>query len=139
MAVDAIDTLKQPLPVRILIIEDDLSLRPFWEWILKSAVTHVAIDWVVTVNSAEALLKKSFAGRRLYDLIIADVFLAGGKTGIELWNHFGEVSGKFIFVSAEPMASVKAQVSLALGHPIFLQKPLSATNCLRLIKSLLPT
>ncbi len=68
---------------RVLIVEDDLALQPFWTLIVKRCFDRVIMDWAVSSEHAlqmVATLNKSGFG---YDLIVVDLFLAGSDTGYE--------------------------------------------------------
>ena len=114
---------------KVLVVEDDLSLWPFWENVLRSTIPRVEIDWETTERAAESLLKHRFQRNSPYDLVISDIFLEGHETGIDLWNRYGEAAKNFIFVSGMPMSKFDSLMSLNYGYPVYLQKPLSVKQC----------
>lgn len=122
--------------VRVLVVEDDLSLQPLWNHIIHEAYPKARVDWATTEEVAERLIRQRFKRGRPYNLVISDVFLAGRKTGIDLWTRFGEAAGKFIFVSVLPKEKFEMLMADDMGYPIFLQKPLRPRLCKELVEEL---
>ncbi len=122
---------------RVLIVEDDISYRPMWEYVIQQTQPGVRIDWAQSEEQAEKLINHRVRNQTPYDLIIADVFLAGIKTGIDLWEKYGDWSSHFIFVSGLPREKFDELMSHDYGAPIYLQKPLRPKVCKELIKDLL--
>ncbi len=69
---------------RILIVEDDLSLRPLWESFFGTHYPKAWIDWAVSCEQAMVMILEKNKLRKKYHLIISDIFLAGSGTGIDL-------------------------------------------------------
>lgn len=126
-------------PVRILVVEDDTTYRPFWESVLNSCFSSYELDWETTEKGAETLLRHAYRRNRPYDLVVADVFLAGSETGIDLWSRYGEATDNFIFVSGMPADRFVSLMALDYGYPVYLQKPLSAQVCKEIVSSLCET
>ena len=112
----------------VLIVEDDLSLRPFWEHIFKSKVPEVEMEWATKMQDAEQLIRMRFIRGAPYDLVIADVFLEGQGTGIDLWNRYGEEAKHFIFVSGQ-LPKYAFLRALDFGCPQYLKKPFLVHEC----------
>lgn len=116
----------------VLIVEDDLSLRPLWEQIFSSINQMIKVDWAISANEAELLIRYRFKLGRPYNLVIADITLEGDKTGIDIWNKYGEETKNFVFVSGSKISKFELHRSLDFGFPPFFQKPLSAKICLEI-------
>lgn len=118
-----------PKPIKILVVEDDRIQWPLWESILKSVYSDVEIDWETTESGAEALLRHAFQNNKPYNLVVADIFLEGRDTGIDLWNRYGEAAYNFIFVSGLSLKNFDALMStmtnLRAGGPFYLEKPVT--------------
>lgn len=127
---------RQQKLTKVLVVEDDLSLWPFWENVLRSTIQRVEIDWETTERAAESLVKHRFQRNNPYDLVISDIFLEGHETGIDLWNRYGEAAKNFIFVSGMPMAKFDSLMTLNFGYPVYLQKPLAVKQCREIVKSI---
>lgn len=41
---------------RVLIVEDDQSLRPLWEKVLQNKDVPIKVDWATTLDEAERLV-----------------------------------------------------------------------------------
>lgn len=130
------DTAKE----RILILEDDFTFKPLWTSVIKHCCPNAHIDWVQTEEAAERCIKLRRKLGHKYDLVIADIFLSGRKTGIDLWTRFGQSIEHFIFVSSLPREKFDVLVSAQeQSHPVYLQKPLRASVCADVIRQLIGT
>ncbi len=125
--------------MRILVVEDDLSLKTFWSHVLNETYKKNKIDWASTEEVAEGLIRNRFLRGKPYDLVISDIFLAGQKTGLELWFNFSEAATQFIFVSVLAENRFDQLMKGAGQQPLFLQKPLSATKCKEILASIAPS
>ena len=121
----------------VLIVEDDRAFWPFWEKVFSIHGAKAHIDWAATEAEAERLIRARFRSARPYDLVIADVFLEGTGTGVDLWNRYGEEVANFIFVSGAPLSTQNLLMSLDFGCPVYLKKPLSAKKCLEVVDDVL--
>ncbi len=118
----------------ILIVEDDMSQKPFWEKVLKVVDAHIKVDWVTTMEEAESLIKIRYHEKQPYDAVIADIFLAGTGSGVDLWNRYGGTVNNFLFVSSLPEDKFERLMSLTYACPMYLKKPLRASMCVEMIK-----
>lgn len=115
--------------MRVLVVEDDLTLKSFWSHILNDMYKKNKIDWASSEEEAETLIRNRFIKGKPYDLVISDIFLAGQKTGIELWLNLAEAAHQFLFVSVLAENRFE-QLMRGMGtQPLFLQKPLRASAC----------
>ena len=71
---------------KVLIAEDDLSLKPIWEEFFSRLNGNFSLQWTVSCEEALKILEKAVSERNEFDLIISDIFLAGSGTGMELLN-----------------------------------------------------
>lgn len=114
-------------PIRVLIVEDDVTMEPLWQHIIETATPGALIDWVTSVEAAPV--------DRRYDLVIADIFLAGEQTGLDLWERIGETT-PFILMSVITAQRLK---TLALNRPLpsYIQKPLDPSQCIETVRAVL--
>jgi response regulator of citrate/malate metabolism len=122
---------------RVLIVEDDLSYRPMWEFVIQQVNPSIKVDWAQSVEQAEKLIKQRMRQQTPYDLIVADVFLAGIKTGVDLWERFGDWSSHFLFISGLSKEKFDELMSQDYSAPIYLQKPLRAKQCKEILSEIL--
>lgn len=123
--------------IKIMVVEDDRSQWPIWENVLTSIFpSDCEIDWITSGECAQALLREAFINDHPYNLVISDVYLEGEKTGVDLWNRYGEITDTFIFTSGIDSAK-ELLLKIKNGHPPFLQKPLNIKNCKKVIQELL--
>lgn len=69
---------------KILIVDDDLSLKPLWESIFSRRGDEYEISWAVSCEEALKIVQKTNLSNDRFCLIISDLFLAGSGTGMEL-------------------------------------------------------
>jgi CheY-like chemotaxis protein len=116
---------------KVLVVEDESES----EWLIASTLRSVRrnadLKWVKSAEEAEILLK---AGEH-YDLIIADHYLKGEKTGLDLWKSCYEKYRSIPFMMTSAL-SEKVFVRLAgpqLPRPVFLHKPIDVKECRSMI------
>lgn len=120
---------------RILIVEDDITLEPFWMSAVHKADPRAEITWVCSERDAEREIKTSLKRRAPYDLIIADLFLAGPRTGIDLWEVAGEeLRNRMILTSGIHPEKFRRYFGDHNTAPPFLQKPYSLTETVETLR-----
>jgi len=122
---------------KVLIVEDDLSLQPLWLLIIAKCSVTAKVEWAVSSEQALALIRKSETPTA-YDLIIADLFLAGSDTGIELLNskEVKLTGAKKILVSAATRDGLEYNFREYLRDTTIITKPLNVVDCERFINDL---
>jgi response regulator of citrate/malate metabolism len=113
--------------LQILIAEDDLTLQPLWSAMINRAVVGAKITWSVSSEEAQKIIQFYHENVRFFDVIIADIFLAGSETGIEFLSSVlvKNSSAKKILVSAVDAKQVELTYRHQLPDTIFMSKPLS--------------
>ncbi len=123
---------------KILVLEDDVTFQPFWTNILNRCCPNAKIDWVQTEEAAERLIRHQQNSGSSYTLVIADIFLSGKKTGMDLWSRFGQSIDNFIFVSSLSREKFDRLVEgEGRSYPVYLQKPLKASVCTDVVRQLI--
>lgn len=120
---------------QILVAEDDLSLQPFLTRLMRSVDDGCKISWVQ--SGSEAMLEMV---ETRYDLVVADVFLKGNLTGLDLWEHYKREQmreGAFLFMSGTTERALNAYVPIERIESILLAKPLQVSDCKRKISAAL--
>lgn len=120
----------------VLIVEDDLSYRPFWEAVLGSLNKQFVIQWATKMSEAENLIRDLFKGGKKYFLVVCDINLEGEESGIEVWNRYGELVQNFLFVSGLSISRTELMYHLKFGSPAFLKKPLDFNEVKAVLASL---
>jgi response regulator of citrate/malate metabolism len=69
---------------RVLVVEDDLSLRPLWENFFRYHTESTELEWAVSCEEAIKMVRTANQQALPFFLIITDIFLAGSGTGMEL-------------------------------------------------------
>ena len=122
------------MEAKVLIVEDDLALRPFWEVFLRRQFENVEIDWAVSGEQAQDQFVNSLALGHRYSLIIVDLFLAGSMTGLDLVSFFSQFdSAPILLASSSDSDCLQMQLSQSQSNVYVLDKPLSIPKCERLL------
>ncbi len=122
---------------RILIVEDDITQEPFWDYIIERAAQKAIVSWATSVAEADEMILVAQMEGTHFDLVVSDIFLSGSQTGIDLWQRFNhQLNGNFLLVSSiDPM---KLQKHLTgLGSPAYIQKPLNVHETIETVYGLL--
>ncbi len=111
----------------VLIIEDDLGQRPFWEVVMRRNFGEFNLDWAVSGEEAKRCLVDSQQRDQCYDLIITDLFLAGSETGLDMVSSIRQYfeSVPIVLVSAVDDNALKELCNAGESGLIVLKKPLN--------------
>lgn len=123
---------------KILVVEDDITAEPIWEYIIERVDKRASMVWATSVSEADQIIKAAVADGKPFDLIVSDIFLTGALTGIDLWRQFHlQMPTSIVLMSSiEPMKVQK--YFRDLGEPIYLQKPLNMHETIETLYDLLP-
>ncbi len=133
---EALSLLKEKMNPKILVVEDDESQWPLWEHIL-SQYPNSQIDWCSSEEEAERYICSAIQSGQHYNLVICDIFLAGQRTGIDLWNRFGEAATNYIFVTGTDLQKTTLFNQMDFGYPILFKKPLKVKDVRETIEDML--
>ena len=126
---------------KVLIIEDDLSLRPFWIRIFNNISEKTDFEWAISGEEALEKIKATNFSENSFKLIICDLFLAGSQTGIEILNSQSVLNSKAktILVSAVNYKDLKSQLNkiTTQNGMRFIPKPLKSEVCKKIVNHLL--
>lgn len=123
---------------RVLIVEDDVTLEPFWTTAVHRADPRAEVTWVVSERDAEKEIREAIQRKNPFDLIVADLFLAGPRTGIDLWEVAGEnLRNRMILTSGIHPEKFRRYFGDHTVAPPFLQKPYSLTECVETLRWML--
>lgn len=129
-------------PERILVVEDDSSMMPLLQKAILDVRPNAEIYTAISLEEAFTILIKNsdIAQKKPYSLIVADIFLEGSGTGLDLWRVLCATYPliPFLVISSLP----EEKVLEAVGEDekrnlIFLKKPFSITDFKIKIKSIL--
>lgn len=117
----------------ILIVEDDLSLRPFWDSIMRGRWPEISIQWVLSAETALELLQ-SDQKKPPFDILIVDLFLSGSLTGLDVLDAIERASWKndveiIVSTMCDP-AHLRQSLSPAHNGVKILAKPYDVRQCI---------
>ncbi|WP_413586371.1 hypothetical protein [Bdellovibrio sp. HCB274] len=123
---------------RILIVEDDLSLKPLWEHILRRQFNDYHLDWSVSCEEAQKFVSSSIVHDSPYTLIVTDLFLSGAGTGLDLVRFLARAvkSSPIILVSVVEEDALRDKYGDLLCKMQVLTKPISVPLCDRALDKL---
>ena len=126
------------LPMKkILIVENEHIYRPLWEYVLQQVDENIWVDWSAEALEAERKILECSIKSGGYDLVFADIFLSGSKTGLELWRHKGSRLKKIIFTSSMDYSRFLKIFDCARDQPPYLKKPFDVNQCIHMIDDFL--
>jgi response regulator of citrate/malate metabolism len=115
---------------KFLVVEDDFAAQPIWEKIIKLVDPKAIIFWATTEEGAEKMIENREKYGDSFDFVIADIFLAGPKTGIDLWKRFSRESMQFLFISSITRNKFLEMVGEHVDrYPMLIRKPFNVKEC----------
>lgn len=118
---------------RVLIVEDDVSLANLLTTVLQDASPDISIDWATSGEEAERYLEEDgeLFGHCPYDLIIADIFLEGEITGLDIWRKCNSIypDTNILVTSSLPVGKFVSCLKDEQACPEYLAKPFSLAEC----------
>lgn len=121
-------TSTDKLKLRVLIIEDDLSLEPVWNYILGQLNFEIEFEWVYSFAEAERSIKNVTKNNSQYDLVLLDVFIYGSKSGIDFWAQYHEtMNERLVVMSSIEQCKIKGYLH-AKNEPFYIQKPIDISK-----------
>ncbi|MFS4459550.1 hypothetical protein [Bdellovibrio sp. HCB2-146] len=126
------------MSARVLVVEDDLALRPLWELVLKRQFVDYHLDWAISCEEAQRFLTSSIKYQSPYSLIITDLFLAGSGTGLDLIRFKGQIHNTIplILVSVAEDTLIKENFNKVVSSTTVLTKPLSVPQLDRALEKI---
>lgn len=124
---------------KVLVVEDDLSLQPIWVEIFRRCSPAIHLDWAVSCEAAQKMIRDSNDKKSHFDLIVVDLFLAGSGTGIDL-IHSSEVTqskARTMLVSSAETGKIRDFYGDPLLATQIISKPFSVKECERAIRKIL--
>jgi CheY-like chemotaxis protein len=108
----------QPNPHSVLVIEGDKHIRSRLNHLLHSVERRIHIDQVATAEEGKDLLKHPY--RNGYDLVIADEYLSGPGTGLELYRYCHDQfpALPFVITSSTDLKELSNDVPPVLDQPV---------------------
>ncbi len=124
---------------RVFIVEDDHTCETVLRRTIQAIAPSTVIDWEDSAERAIATLKRETDSGRHYDLIIADIFLEGDATGLELWRacerNLPDTS--VLITSSLSVDRFLQAVGRDSVAPPFLPKPFYVGECRQILEGLL--
>jgi response regulator of citrate/malate metabolism len=121
---------------KVLIVEDDLSLSNLLCEVIETFSPEAEIHTATSGEEAEEYLKREAEIKYSpYDLVVADIFLEGETTGLDVWKMCDEKYPKteILVTSSLPVEKFKSYLKNADSCPPYLQKPFSLEECMATI------
>lgn len=121
---------------KVLIVEDDLALSNLLCEVIETFSPDAEIHMATSGEEAEYHLEKeSEQGRPPYDLVVADIFLEGDITGLDIWKtcdlNYHETN--ILVTSSLPIEKFKSYLKNEDSCPPYLPKPFSLEECMATI------
>lgn len=124
---------------KVLVVEDDISYEPVWRKIFESVDPEIEYAWCTTAQEAQEILNRTLREGDYWDLVIADIFLSGSSTGLDLWERCGEPIENMIIVSSVDYSKLLHYIDYASTPPVYLKKPLKIQECIGVVRDMVAT
>lgn len=127
-------------PLRILMVEDDMTLQPIWKSLFSQIFPKHQLDWVISGSEAVNRIDQRSSAGAPYDLILADVFLAGAQTGLDIFDHIhrrNTPAPELILVSGVDRSKLMDHLREYAQPPQLISKPLNPQECERVLRQAL--
>jgi len=112
----------------VLVVEDDLDLKPPITKAIMEVDPFMDVVWVTTGHRAMEEISEHAASTtgQSFSLVISDIFLPGRTTGISLWKMVGKFEAPLpmILITASDEREVRKILGKIDHIPLILQKPL---------------
>lgn len=111
---------------KVLIVEDDLALKPFWELFVKRQWPNADLDWAVSGESGKKLIESCHINDH-YTFIAIDLFLSGSDTGLDVLNFAQKTCRQvpiFVTSSAEEL-QLADEIPKSWENVCIVKKPLN--------------
>lgn len=128
---------KESSQKRILIVEDDMTLKILWQHIVKKLDFTADVQWATSEGTAQRAIDEVRKKGGHYDVVICDIFLSGNNTGIDLWRSQRDEPTEFIFTSGVSQDKFQKLLESENGFHIFLPKPLDPRLCIAALNTAL--
>ena len=126
------------MELKMLVLEDNLALKPLWDSIARRNFGPGTLDWAVSAEEGKKLLLESVRQGRPYAVLATDVFLAGSETGLD-FARFVRACGQttpILLMSVLEEGSLKQSLDPSLEPIVVLGKPLNVLKCERVLEHL---
>ncbi len=130
------------MPKKILVVEDDTTMTVLLGKAILDVFSDAEIQWATSLEQAvtQLIQNTDIAEKIPYDLIIADIFLEGNGTGLDLWKVLSRTypTIPFMVISSiseeQVLSAVTEEQRRAL---VYLKKPFQYIQCKDSIKNIL--
>jgi DNA-binding NtrC family response regulator len=115
----------------ILVVEDDVFLKPVFRRIIRSIDPKMKMHWATTVEAACQKLSEES-----YSMVIADCLLANSGSGLALWEvcKRNQPDLPFLMVSGLSEKTIQSILGKEKSAPRCLRKPFLWRDCRTLIR-----
>lgn len=118
---------REPLPLRVLIVEDEGLLAVQLERLVGEA-GHQVSGWATSLDEAKDLIDATDA-----DLVLVDVHLADGPTGVEVAEYVEERSSAHVVFMTANAKRIPSDFAGAMG---VISKPYTQTGFMAALRYL---
>lgn len=125
---------------RILVIEDDVTLRPFLTSVINKIDPSIQVEWECSVAAfLEHEKERPVPPWHKYDMVLTDIYMPDKSTGIDIWKYFRERSPltPVVLMSGLSQHEFFKSMRNEIYTPPYLEKPLSGAECRRMIEGIL--
>lgn len=114
---------------KVLVVEDDFTQLGIIEDLIAEINPEIEVDWEIDAERAINRIVSASHSRdkREYNLVISDIFLGEGSSGVEIYRYCNEYEPrtKVVLISAQSKAKLRNSFFKNSEPLEYLQKPLN--------------
>jgi DNA-binding NtrC family response regulator len=136
------NTQTRTFPKKILVVEDDTSMTVLLGKAILEVFSDAEIQWATSLEQAvtQLIQNTDIAEKIPYDLIIADIFLEGNGTGLDLWKVLSRTYPTIPFLVISSISEeqvISAVPEEQKSSLVYMKKPFQFSQCKESIRNIL--
>ncbi len=118
-------------PLRVLVVEDDITLKKAVLRTLKMLDQSIEVEWATSADDFFLTERRGKQrGEKAFDLVLADINMPGVNSGLQIWNHFALLDRQIPVVMMSGLSERDFQKKIGQKPSVhYMQKPLNLKKC----------
>ena len=126
---------------RGVVIEDDEASAEIWRLLMRRLIPAAEIKWVSSGHQVAQLVAGRVKGQGeecpLFDLVVSDVILSSGESGVDIWRQHKKYFGLYVISSGLSIERYNRLFREGEVPPVYVPKPASLKSVVEIVEPLL--